>query len=298
MNGQANQALGRLDGLASILPDPALFIYLYVRKETVFSSQIEGTQSSFSDLMLFESAEAPAVPLKDVQEISNYVAAMNHGLRRLREDFPLSLRLIREIHKILLSKERGSGKHPGEFRETQNWIGGTRPGNAPFVPPPPEKIMECMDLLEKFLHREQEDLLILVKTALVHVPFETIHQSDDVRVEHNSVATNQVGIFAGAQNAKIQSNKISNSLVLVGIDLAGDNNLASHNDVTNSGQAALLVEGNDNKVQSNDITEAPLGILKFSGTVGNTHSGTSFFVILIPVQDPVPALIVNVVPQR
>jgi len=133
LNGQANQALGRLDGLASILPDPALFIYLYVRKETVFSSQIEGTQSSFSDLMLFESAEAPAVPLKDVQEISNYVAAMNHGLRRLREDFPLSLRLIREIHKILLSKERGSGKHPGEFRETQNWIGGTRPGNAPFV---------------------------------------------------------------------------------------------------------------------------------------------------------------------
>jgi len=112
LNGQANQALGRLDGLASILPDPALFIYLYVRKETVFSSQIEGTQSSFSDLMLFESAEAPAVPLKDVQEISNYVAAMNHGLRRLREDFPLSLRLIREIHKILLSKERGSGKHP------------------------------------------------------------------------------------------------------------------------------------------------------------------------------------------
>jgi len=183
LNEQANQALGRLDGLASILPDPALFIYLYVRKETVFSSQIEGTQSSFSDLMLFESAEAPAVPLKDVQEISNYVAAMNHGLRRLREDFPLSLRLIREIHKILLSKERGSGKHPGEFRETQNWIGGTRPGNAPFVPPPPEKMMECMDLLEKFLHREQEDLPILVKTALVHVQFETIHQSDDVCVD-------------------------------------------------------------------------------------------------------------------
>jgi Fic family protein len=194
------KALGRLDGLASILPDPALFIYLYVRKETVFSSQIEGTQSSFSDLMLFESAEAPAVPLKDVQEISNYVAAMNHGLRRLRENFPLSLRLIREIHKILLSKERGSGKHPGEFRETQNWIGGTRPGNAPFVPPPPEKMMECMDLLEKFLHREQEDLPILVKTALVHVQFETIHQSDDVCVEHNSVATNQVGIFAKRQN--------------------------------------------------------------------------------------------------
>src|SRR6266566_542782 len=172
---QANQALGRLDGLASILPDPSLFIYLYVRKEAVLSSQIEGTQSSFSDLMLFESAEAPSVPLEDVQEVSNYVAAMNHGLRRLREDFPLSLRLIREIHKILLSKGRGNQKRPGEFRETQNWIGGTRPGNAAFVPPPPEKMMECMGAFEKFLHREHEELPILVKAALVHVQFETIH---------------------------------------------------------------------------------------------------------------------------
>jgi Fic family protein len=172
---QANQALGRLDGLASILPDPSLFIYLYVRKEAVLSSQIEGTQSSFSDLMLFESAEAPSVPLEDVQEVSNYVAAMNHGLHRLREDFPLSLRLIREIHKILLSKGRGSQKRPGEFRESQNWIGGTRPGNAAFVPPPPEKMMECMGALEKFLHRPSEDLPILVKTALIHVQFETIH---------------------------------------------------------------------------------------------------------------------------
>jgi len=172
---QANQALGRLDGLASILPDPSLFIYLYVRKEAVLSSQIEGTQSSFSDLMLFESAEAPSVPLEDVQEVSNYVAAMNHGLRRLRGDFPLSLRLIREIHKILLSKGRGSQKRPGEFRESQNWIGGTRPGNAAFVPPPPEKMTECLDALEKFLHREKEDLPVLVKAALVPVQFETIH---------------------------------------------------------------------------------------------------------------------------
>ena len=125
-----------------------------------------------------------------------------------------------------------------------------------------------------------------------------VFQSDDVRVEHNSIATSQVGIFAGGQNAKIQSNKISNSLVLVGIDLAGDNNLASHNDVTNSGQAAFLIEGNDNKVQSNDITEAPIGILKFSGTLGNTQSGNSFFDTLIPVQDPVPTPMVNVAPQR
>jgi Fic family protein len=172
---QANQALGRLDGLASILPDPSLFIYLYVRKEAVLSSQIEGTQSSFSDLILFESAEAPGVPLEDVQEVSNYVAAMNHGLRRMKEDFPISLRLIREIHKILLSKGRGSEKQPGEFRRSQNWIGGTRPGNAAFVPPPPENVVECLGALEKFLHREHEDLPILVKAALVHVQFETIH---------------------------------------------------------------------------------------------------------------------------
>src|SRR5208283_1155982 len=172
---QANQALGRLDGLASILPDPSLFIYLYVRKEAVLSSQIEGTRSSFSDLMLFESAVAPGVPLEDVQEVSNYVAAMNHGLRRLRGDFPLSLRLISGIHKILLPKGRGSDKRPGEIRETQNWIGGTRPDNAAFVPAPPEKVMECMGALEKFLHREHEDLPILVKAALVHVQFETTH---------------------------------------------------------------------------------------------------------------------------
>jgi Fic family protein len=172
---QANQALGRLDGLASILPDPSLFIYLYVRKEAVLSSQIEGTQSSFADLMLFENAESPGVPVEDVQEVSNYVAAMSHGLRRLREDFPLSLRLIRQIHKVLLSKGRGSEKQPGEFRKTQNWIGGTRPGNASFVPTPPEKVMECMGALEKFIHRENENLPILVKAALVHVQFETIH---------------------------------------------------------------------------------------------------------------------------
>jgi Fic family protein len=172
---QASQALGRLDGLASILPDPSLFIYLYIRKEAVLSSQIEGTQSSFSDLMLFESAEAPGVPLEDVQEVSNYVAAMNHGLSRLRDGFPISLRLVREIHETLLSRGRGSEKRPGEFRESQNWIGGTRPGNAAFVPPPPEKVIECMGALQEFLHREPEDLPLLVKTALVHVQFETIH---------------------------------------------------------------------------------------------------------------------------
>jgi len=172
---QASQALGRLDGLASILPDLPLFIYTYVRKEAVLSSQIEGTQSSLSDLLLFENDEAPGVPLADVQEVSNYVAALNHGLARLRGGFPLSLRLIREIHEVLLSKGRGSEKQPGEFRRSQNWIGGTRPGNAAFVPPPPELVTECMGQLELFLHDERPDLPVLVKAGLVHVQFETIH---------------------------------------------------------------------------------------------------------------------------
>jgi Fic family protein len=122
----ANQTVGRLDGIASVLPDPSLFLYMYIRKEALLSSQIEGTQSSLSDLLLFEADEAPGVPIDDTREVSNYVAAMNHGLCRLREDFPLSLRLIREIHEILLSKGRGQDKDPGEFRRTQNWIGGTR----------------------------------------------------------------------------------------------------------------------------------------------------------------------------
>jgi Fic family protein len=172
---QANQAVGRLDGLASLLPDLSLFIYTYVRKEAVLSSQIEGTQSSLSDLLLFENDEAPGAPMEDVQEVSNYVAAMTHGLERLRSGFPLSLRLVREIHEILLSKGRGSGKQPGEFRLSQNWIGGSRPGNAAFVPPPPELVQDCMGKLELFLHEERTDLPVLIKAGLVHVQFETIH---------------------------------------------------------------------------------------------------------------------------
>ena len=172
---QANQAIGRLDGLASLLPDLSLFIYTYVRKEAVLSSQIEGTQSSLSDLLLFENDEAPGAPIEDVQEVSNYVAAMTHGLERLSSGFPLSLRLVREIHEILLSKGRGSGKQPGEFRLSQNWIGGSRPGNAAFVPPPPELVLDCMGKLELFLHEERSDLPVLIKAGLVHVQFETIH---------------------------------------------------------------------------------------------------------------------------
>ncbi|WP_158925862.1 Fic family protein [Acidisphaera sp. S103] len=171
----ANQTIGRLDGIASVLPDPSLFLYIYIRKEALLSSQIEGTQSSLSDLLLYEAEEVPGVPIDDTREVSNYVAAMSHGLSRLREDFPLSLRLIREIHEILLSKGRGQDKDPGEFRRSQNWIGGTRPGNALFVPPPPHLVMDCLGALETFIHTDTPDLPLLVKAALVHVQFETIH---------------------------------------------------------------------------------------------------------------------------
>jgi Fic family protein len=125
--------------------------------------------------LLYENDEAPGAPIEDVQEVSNYVAAMNHGLERMRSGFPLSLRLIREIHEVLLSKGRGSGKQPGEFRRSQNWIGGSRPGNAVFVPPPPELLNDCLNQFELFLHDEQTGLPLLIKAGLVHVQFETIH---------------------------------------------------------------------------------------------------------------------------
>ncbi|NET62518.1 MAG: Fic family protein [Symploca sp. SIO2E6] len=172
---RANRALGRLDGITTLLPEPSLFLYFYVRKEAVLSSQIEGTQSSFSDLLLYEIEEVPGVPLDDVQEVSRYVAALNHGLMRMREGFPLSLRLIREIHQVLLSEGRGSEQTPGEFRRSQNWIGGTRPGNALFVPPPPTEVLHCLGDLEKFWHNQPERTPVLIKAALAHVQFETIH---------------------------------------------------------------------------------------------------------------------------
>ncbi|HEX5437038.1 MAG TPA: Fic family protein [Gemmatimonadaceae bacterium] len=168
-------ALGRLDGVSSLLPDRSLFLYAYIRKEAVLSSQIEGTQSSLSDLLLFELNEVPGVPLDDVVEVSNYVAALEHGLARLREGFPLSSRLIREIHGVLLSRGRGSGKDPGAFRRSQNWIGGSRPGNAAFVPPPHTEVAESISALERFLHAEDDGLPVLVRAGLAHVQFETIH---------------------------------------------------------------------------------------------------------------------------
>jgi Fic family protein len=175
LHDKANRALGRLDGVTSILPDTALFLYMYVRKEALLSSQIEGTQSSLSDLLLFENEAAPGVPIDDVREVSNYVAAMTHGLERLKGGFPLSLRLIREMHEILLSGARGATKQPGEFRTSQNWIGGTRPGNAIFVPPPVSELMPCLDAFEKFLHADLPAMPMLIRAGLAHVQFETIH---------------------------------------------------------------------------------------------------------------------------
>jgi len=165
-------ALGRLDGAAGTLPDAHLLLYTYVRKEAVLSSQIEGTQSTLDDLLAHELGEAPGVPIGDVTEVSRYVEAMTHGLQRLRNGFPLSNRLLREMHEILLATGRGAQKTPGEFRQSQNWIGGTRPGNAAFVPPPPQEVQHCMGELEKFLH---SDTPALVKAALAHLQFETIH---------------------------------------------------------------------------------------------------------------------------
>lgn len=172
---QALLALGRLDSVSVFLPDTSLFLYMYVRKEAVLSSMIEGTQSSLSDLLLFEFRHQPGVPLDDVQEVSNYVAALNHGLKRLEEGFPLSLRLIKEIHGVLLSKGRGRECDPGEFRRSQNWIGGSCPGNAAFVPAPPEYVQECMGKLELFWHDQPDKTPVLIKAALAHVQFETIH---------------------------------------------------------------------------------------------------------------------------
>jgi len=167
-------ALGRLDGVRSVAPDTSLFLYMYVRKEALLSSQIEGTQSTLSDLLLYENEQTPGAPIDDVEEVSTYVAALDHGLKRMKDGFPLSMRLMREMHGILLSTGRGSTKLPGEFRQSQNWIGGTRPGNALFVPPPPGSVLDLMTNLENFLHAE-DDLPIIVKAGIAHLQFETIH---------------------------------------------------------------------------------------------------------------------------
>ena len=168
-------AIGRLDAISMDLPDKEIFLYSYVRKEAVLSSQIEGTQSSLSDLLRFELDEAPGGLPADVVEVSNYVAALEHGLSLLNGGLPLCNRLIREMHGVLLSRGRGSSQSPGEFRRSQNWVGGTRPGNAAFVPPPHTAVPDCMAEFERFLHAENDGLTALVRAGLAHVQFETIH---------------------------------------------------------------------------------------------------------------------------
>ena len=169
-------ALGQLHSIATILAEPWLYIYAYIRREAVLSSRMEGMQSTLSDLMLFELTQVPGVRVDDVVEVSNYVSALEHGLRRIREDyFPLCNRLIREIHKKLLSSDRGSKKLPGEFRRSQNWLGGTRPGNARFVPPPTNFVEKCMSDLERFMYSDDRGHSALIRTGLSHVQFETIH---------------------------------------------------------------------------------------------------------------------------
>ncbi len=168
----ADQMLGRLDGLSRILPHPDTLIDFYIRKEAVLSSQIEGTQSTLADLLLFEFQPEPSDD--DTVEVSNYVGALRHGLSRL-ENLPLSLRLIREMHEILLRSGRGSRSTPGQFRTSQNWIGGSRPGNAFFVPPPVDDMNIALGELERFLHSGAEHFPVLIQCALLHVQFETIH---------------------------------------------------------------------------------------------------------------------------
>ena len=170
----ADRALGRLDGISLLLPNKELFLYMYVRKEAVLSSQIEGTQSTLNDLLRLESDAGEGAPIDDIREVSNYVSAMMHGLERIKT-LPLSLRLIREMHSILLDSGRGAGLAPGDFRTTQNWIGGTRPGNAVYVPPPPHLLMRSLGQFEKFIHEETPSIPPLIKAGLLHVQFESIH---------------------------------------------------------------------------------------------------------------------------
>jgi Fic family protein len=168
-------ALGRLDAISTLLPDARLFLYSYVRKEAVMSSQIEGTQSSLSDLMLYEMEGIPGVPMDDVQEVSCYVSALELGVKRIREDHPITFRLITELHAALMTSGRGISKGPGEFRKNQVWIGGHRADEATFVPPPANEIAQCWAELERFLNDVPEETDPLIKAALAHVQFETIH---------------------------------------------------------------------------------------------------------------------------
>jgi len=168
-------ALGRLDAVSALLPNASLLLYSFVRKEAVLSSQIEGTQSSLADLLLYEIDEQPGVPVADAREVSRCVAALELGLKKLRGGLPICMRLLCDMHKVLLTHPGGRGKTPGELRRSQVWIGGTRPGNAVFVPPPVDALADCLKHFERFLNDQPEPSSPLIKAALAHVQFETIH---------------------------------------------------------------------------------------------------------------------------
>jgi Fic family protein len=169
---RASIALGRLDGIGRLLPGPEELLYSYLRKEAVLSSQIEGTQSSLADLLLHEHEAVPGVPLHDVSQVSNYVAALTHGIDLLKK-LPLSLRVLREIHQVLLAGLRGADRAAGEFRRVQNWIGGSSPNNAVFVPPPANEVLPALGQLERFIN--DDTFPVLLRAAMAHAQFETIH---------------------------------------------------------------------------------------------------------------------------
>ncbi len=172
---KADRTLARLDGITTVLPNPDLFIAMYVKKEALLSSQIEGTQASLEGILEFEADLPPKEDINEVKEVINYVKAMNYGIERLKE-LPMSLRLIKEIHKILLEGTRGAHRDPGEFRRSQNWIGppGASLNEAIYIPPPPDMVLSTMGELEKFLH-SKDNIPPLVRIALIHAQFETIH---------------------------------------------------------------------------------------------------------------------------
>ena len=174
----AAHAVGQLDAASAFLPEPDLFLYSYVRREAVLSSQIEGTASSLADLLLFEIDELPGVPIEDTREVSRHVAALDHGLQLLRGGLPVSTRLLREMHRVLMDDPRHSSAAPGELRRVQNWIGGRHPAEARFVPPPHTEVERCLSELETFIH-DTAAMPALLRAALAHVQFETIHPFHD-----------------------------------------------------------------------------------------------------------------------
>ncbi len=171
----ATVALGRLDAVTELLPDPAVLVYGHVRKEALLSSQIEGTQSSLAELMIHEAGGVPVTERDDVVDVSRAVDALAHGVERVRENFPISNRLLRAMHARLLASGRGRNSMAGRFRRSQSWIGGDSPANAAFVPPPPNRVQGCMADLERFIHATDDDLPVLVRAGLAHLQFATIH---------------------------------------------------------------------------------------------------------------------------